>query len=149
MAGERNRIPVDSDYIAALGLATYAFARCEWQVVWCCEKLKPGSLAKITGKEMTAGTIARYFSNLVRNMPNSDRRTELSALSEKFESLVDTRNRIIHGKPCTAPGGAQRLSSGGIIETREIEAAADAFATCSRDLNKIYYEYLNSRPAQE
>ena len=144
MADERNRIPSDDAYISALGLATFAFARCEWQVVWCCEKLKPGAVAKISDDEMTAGTIARYFLNLVRNMPISVGRQELSKAADQFANLVIERNKIIHGKPCTSPSGQQRLSSGNIIELADIECAADSFAACGSRLNDIYYGFLKS-----
>jgi hypothetical protein len=149
MVGERHRIPTDTEYIAALGLATYAFARCEWQVVWCCEKLRTGAVSKVTGGEMTAGKIAKYFANLVRNMPPSETRTTLSELSEEFGRLVAVRNRIVHGKPCTAPSGAQRLSSGGVIELEDIEHAADAFAACGSALNRVYYGEQDHLSSQE
>jgi hypothetical protein len=143
MAGERLRIPVDTEYVSALGLAAYAFARCEWQVVWCCEKVRAGAVSKITRDEMTAGSIAKYFANLARNMPASDTRTTLSDLAKEFIRLVDVRNRIVHGKPCTAPDGSQRLSSAGIIDQDEVEDAADAFAACSSALNDVYYGKLD------
>ena len=144
MANERKLIPVDGSYINALGLAAYAFARCEWQVVWCCEKVKPGSLSKIVVKEMTAGAIAKRFSNIVRNMPKSKKREELIALSAEFSDLVVQRNRIIHGKPCTAPNGDQRLSGNGIIEIAELERTNDAFGVFGRKLNTIFYGFLKS-----
>lgn len=39
MANERLLIPQDADYFHALGLAIVAFARLEWNAVWCCERL--------------------------------------------------------------------------------------------------------------
>ena len=69
MKDVRKREPVKADYVHALGLATYSFASCEWQVVWCCEKIRPGSLNKIVGDELTAGKIAKVFVDLTRNMP--------------------------------------------------------------------------------
>lgn len=142
MANERLRIPSDPEYIQALGLATYAFARCEWQVVWCCEKIAPGALHKIVSSEMTAGTIAKHFVNIVRNMPKSKVRDELSELAQDFMRLKEERNRIVHGKPCTAPSGAQRLSAEGIIEVDDLERAADSFANCGNRLNGMYYGFL-------
>ncbi|MDT7526960.1 hypothetical protein NOG12_12850 [Pseudidiomarina sp. GXY010] len=144
MSDERKLIPADPEYLSALGLATYAFARCEWQVVWCSEKVYPGSVAKITSEEMTAGTIGKYFANIVRNMPKSKEREELSSLASEFLALVNERNRIIHGKPCTAPSGAQRLSGTGIIEISDLEQAADAFTVCAGKLNSLFYGFLQS-----
>jgi len=142
MVDERKRIPVDESYISALGLATYAFARCEWQVVWCCEKIEPGTLRKIVDDKSTAGTIAQKFKNLVRNIPSSCEREELKRIAQEFIVLVDLRNKIVHGKPCTALDGAQRLSSGGIIEIEEIDEAADKFASCSNKLNSHHSRFL-------
>jgi len=144
MSDERKLVPVDPDYISALGLATYAFARCEWQVVWCSEKICPGSVTKIVSDEMTAGKIGKHFANIVRNMPKSKERDELSLLASEFLALVDERNRIIHGKPCTAPNGEQRLSGNGIIEISNLEQAADAFTVCSRKLNSLFYGFLQT-----
>ncbi|MEM9505988.1 MAG: hypothetical protein AAGA01_18785 [Cyanobacteria bacterium P01_E01_bin.43] len=142
MPKDRLCIPVDEQYVSALGLATYAFARCEWQVVWCCEKIKPGSVGKIVANEMTAGKIGQYFANLVRNMPKSSGRDDLAEAAEEFNRLVLERNRIIHGKPCTSSEGQQRLSSNGIIEISNLEEAADAFAACGGKLNSIFYGFL-------
>jgi hypothetical protein len=144
MVDERKRVPVDDDYIRVLGLATYAFARCEWQVVWCCERIKPGVLQKIVGEEMTAGTIGKYFANVVRNMPKSKGREELASAAQEFLELVERRNRIIHGKPCTSPSGQQRLSGDKIIEIEDLERAADAFTVCGGRLNAIYYGFLQA-----
>lgn len=152
MSDERKLIPADPEYLSALGLAAYAFARCEWQVVWCSEKIHPGSVTKIVSEEMTAGTIGKHFANIVRNMPKSKEREQLSSLASEFLALVNERNRIIHGKPCTAPNGAQRLSGDGIIEITHLERAADAFTICGGKLNSLFYGFLQSyvpRQAQQ
>jgi hypothetical protein len=52
MKGDRKRNAVKPDYVNALGLAAFCFASCEWQVVWCCEKILPGSLGKIVDDKM-------------------------------------------------------------------------------------------------
>ncbi len=144
MSDERKRIPIDTSYINALGLTTYAFARCEWQVVWCSEKISPGSINKIISQKMTAGSIAKYFNNVVRNMPMSKERGELRILAEDFARLVDERNKIIHGKPCTSMNGEQRLSGESIIEVVDLEQAADSFVICERKLNSIFYGFLQN-----
>ncbi|GAB3672242.1 hypothetical protein [Salinisphaera aquimarina] len=142
MSDDRKRIPVDTEYVNALGLAVYTFARLEWQVAWCSEKIKPGALQKITSEELTAGKIAKHFANLVRNMPKSGARNELSELAKEFTYLVDQRNEIVHGKPCTAPDGKQRLSSRSIIEISKLEHAADSFVRCGGKLNAMFYGFL-------
>lgn len=143
MTDERKLVQLDGAYIAALGLAVFTFARCEWQAVWCCERIKPGALDKIVSKRMTAGQIAKHFADLVRNMPKSRKRGYLLGASKEFTAIVDMRDRIVHGKPCTALDGAQRLNdANGIIETHDLEAAADAFTSCANRLNELFYGFL-------
>jgi len=143
MTDDRERIPIDNEYVKALGLAVYAFARLEWQVVWCSEKINPGALRKITSEEMTAGAIAKHFANLVRNMPKSEAKADLAESAEEFASLVGKRNEIVHGKPCTAPTGEQRLSGSSIIEIVDLANAADSFVRCGGKLNALFYGFLN------
>lgn len=69
---DRLRSPVKDDYAEALGRVAYAFATLEWQVVWCSEKIKPGSLRRFVGEELTAGKIAKRFIDLCRNMQPSN-----------------------------------------------------------------------------
>ena len=138
----RLRQAVKPDYLYAIGQATYCFALCEWQVVWCCEKIRPGSVTTIVVEELTAGKIAKRFLDLTRNMPPSNGREALKALAAKFAALVGTRNRILHGKPCTGPNGESRLSAGEVLEIAELENAADAFSQCSIELNEQFYSFL-------
>lgn len=142
MKDDRLRSPVRPEYVEAIGRAAYTFAACEWQVAWSCERLRPGSLRRISGEELTAGKIAKMFIDLCRNMPRSNERDELQAIAQRFAALVIVRNGILHGKPCTAPGGEQRLSSDKILEIPDLEAAADDFVECGGKLNEIYYRFL-------
>lgn len=142
MKNDRLRTPVEPSYVEALGRAAYVFASCEWQVVWSCERIRPGSLRRIVDEELTAGRIAKVFIDLCRNMPGSRERGELQAIAQRFSELVVVRNGIIHGKPCTAPSGAQRLSSTKVLEPVDLENAADDFAECGSRLNAIYYSFL-------
>ena len=48
MKDDRLRIPVEREYVSALGLAVFAFARLEWVAVCFCERIKPGSIFEIT-----------------------------------------------------------------------------------------------------
>jgi len=141
---DRLRSPVKTDYIDALGRAAYTFATCEWQVVWCAEKISPGSLRKIVGDELTAGKIAKRFIDVCRNMPKSRGRESLGAAARRFSDLVEERNRILHGKPCTGPSGEARLSGNGVIEIGDLEDAADAFLACSNELNALFYGSLKT-----
>ena len=145
---DRLRSPVKPDYVEALGRAAYTFATCEWQVVWCCEQINPGSLARIVGEEMTAGTIAKRFINTCRNMPKSNERDELTSAALRFSELVVERNRILHGKPCTGPNGQARLNGNGVIEINDLENAADAFVDCASQLNALFYGFLKTYSPQ-
>ena len=144
MKDDRLRCPVEKEYVKALGLAAYTFASLEWQVVWCMEKIKPESIHKVVGEEMTAGTIAKRFIDATRNMPKSKEREHLKTLAQKFMELVQIRNQIMHGKPCTSPNGDQRLSGDAIIEISTLENAADDFVECSGKLNDMFYGFLKS-----
>ena len=144
MKNDRLRSPVKPDYVNALGLAAYTFATCEWQVVWCSEKIRPGSLSKLVGDELTAGKIAKFFLDLTRNMPKSKEREELKQAAEEFARLVDVRNAILHGKPCTGPSGEARLSSRDVLEIDYLENAADEFTACGGELNRLFYSFLST-----
>jgi hypothetical protein len=142
MTDARLRQSVKQDYLLALGHATYCFALCEWQVVWCSEKIRPGSVTKFVGEKLEAGKIAKRFLDLTRNMPPSLERETLKSLATRFAALVVRRNQIVHGKPCTGPSGDSRLSAGGIIEIPDLEKAAEDFSQCSIELNEQFYGFL-------
>jgi hypothetical protein len=141
---DRLRCPVEKSYVEAIGLAAYTFSRLEWQVIWCMEKIRPESIHKVVGEEMTAGTIAKKFIDATRNMPKSEEREKLKTLSQRFMELVQIRNNIMHGKPCTSPEGEQRLSGKSIIEVVDLENAADDFTECAGKLNTLFYGYLST-----
>jgi hypothetical protein len=108
MALIRECIPANDQYLRELGRATYNFAYLEWGIVWLTETLEPGFLGE--AQTLTAGQIARRFSNAVEQVPVSDSdRAELLELATGFLDLVDERNRLIHGNPFTADNGEQRL----------------------------------------
>jgi hypothetical protein len=144
MKGHRNRQPVTPDYSQALGQAAFCFSICEWNVVWSCERISPGALRKIVDEELTAGRIAKRFIDLVRNMPKSAAREELSTAAQEFARLVQVRNEILHGKPCTGPDGEARLSSGRVLEIVDLEDAADAFSECSSQVNGLLHGFLKT-----
>lgn len=95
-------------------------------------------------EELTAGRIAKRFIDLVRNMPKSAAREELSAAAQEFARLVQVRNEILHGKPCTGPNSEARLSSSRVLEIVDLEDAADAFSECSSKVNGLLHGFLKT-----
>ena len=115
----RLRQPIEDPFAHALGVATFCFAICEWNAVYCAQRIKPGSLQRFAKNELTAGKIAKRLSDLVRNMPKSKERDELQAAAAEFSELVPLRNSILHGKPCSNADGKARLSANGIFEAHQ------------------------------
>lgn len=109
MSDDRFRVPQDPEYFHAIGLAAVAFARCEWNAVWCCHRLQPGYIQTIEDKKKTAGTIATEMKRLFLRIVDKDLREKAVPFSEKFKIIVDDRNSLMHGKPGTANNGNQRL----------------------------------------
>ena len=108
MNDQSERIPVGDLYLRALGRATYNFVYLEWGIVWLTETLEPGFLH--TATTLTAGQIAGRFTSAIMRLPDSDPDKEaLVHLATSFGTLVEDRNRLMHGTPFTAPGGEQRL----------------------------------------
>ncbi len=142
MNGDRFRQPIEADYSHAIGTAAFCFAICEWNAVYCAERISTGALGKIVKDELTAGKIAKKLLDLTRNMPKSKEREELMAAAKSFSDLVHLRNSILHGKPCTGPSGQARLSSMSVMEISDLESAADAFSACSIELNRILHGFL-------
>lgn len=142
MINDRLRQPFKSDYNLALGVAVSCFAICEWNAVYCAERIKPGVLNQMLSGEFTAGQIAKKLLSITRNMPPSREREELKNAAQLFADIVPLRNSILHGKPCTVPSGEARLSSRNIIELSELETAADAFSACSIELNRLLHGFL-------
>lgn len=151
MKDDRKRQPVKDNYALALGGAAYCFALCEWNAVWCCERIEPGRLTKIVGNELTAGAIAKVLFDLARNMPPSPQREELKRAAEKFLRVVELRNSIFHAKPCTDPssGNAQLSAGEKILQVSDLDAAADSFSECSIELNGLLHGFLKTyKPRQ-
>jgi len=144
MKDDRLRQPIKSDYTHALGTATFCFAICEWNAVYCAERIRPGSLGAFIKDELTAGKIAKKLIDLTRNMPKSAGREELIAAAQAFVDLVPLRNNILHGKPCTGPNGEARLSTAKVFEIPDLQDAADAFSACSIELNRLLHGFLST-----
>ncbi|WP_201701088.1 hypothetical protein [Paraburkholderia hiiakae] len=137
MKDDRLRVPVDPTYVAALGLAAYAFAILEWNAVWCCERLEPGCIDRIA--ERTAGNIAKYFIRLAE----ANGSAEIISAARRFDALVHRRNGLLHGKPGTDEDGGQRLFRNGVAWTEDdIGTVVDDFTECSLTLNSFLYGAL-------
>lgn len=142
MNDDRLLQPIKPDYTHALGLATFCFAICEWNAVYCAERIKPGSLNSFVTDELTAGKISKKLLDLARNMPPIKERAEIIAAAQAFSDIVPLRNSILHGKPCTGSNGNARLSGSNVIEIPDLECAADAFSACSIELNRLLHGFL-------
>jgi hypothetical protein len=140
MPDERERLVVEPDYAAALGMALFAFAMLESQATWCCELMHPGSLDALEGR--TAGRVADTLVHLAGNLPASPDGERLRNASQRFEELVQVRNALFHAKPM-AVGETNVLSRNGDPWTlNEINNAADQFARCGETLNALLHSYL-------
>ena len=141
MSDERLRIPIDDPYLHAAGLALICFARLEWSVVWCCEKLQSGYLETIQRK--TAGVIANDIVDLTVAHVDPGISSNLSVPAAEFRTLVKRRNDLMHAKPGTASTGEQRLFREGTEWTiASIDALADEFAALDITLNDFFYRVL-------
>lgn len=151
MKDDRLRSPVEANYVEAIGRAAYTFASLEWRVSWSCEQLAEGSLLEFRdgnkGRGFTAGAIGTRFRELVRDLVPADapEKPELLAIADRFKELVNVRNAILHGHPCTSPDKEQRLAAEkifNIVEIPDLEHAADEFVALDLRLGEIYFRYL-------
>lgn len=141
MKDQRLHISVQPDYASALGLAVYCFASLEWNAVWCCERIRPGSIEGL--EDRTAGRVADTLLHLVKRLESSEQKLELESAAAEFRFLVGTRNNLVHSKPGTAPDGSQGLFRHGDHWTiAELNAVADAFAACSIRLDHALHGLL-------
>ncbi len=140
MKDDHLRVSYETDYVAAIGIAMYTFARLEWDAVWCIEKMKPGSITVIADR--TAGGIAKELVKLVAERGLTPR-DPFVIVAADFKNLVEVRNAIAHGKPASDSHGGQRLFRDGTPWTIEtLNNASDSFTECQMRLNDILYGYL-------
>lgn len=143
MKDDRLRVAVSPEYLSAIGIAMFCFAELEWNAVWCCERIKTGSLSELS-KE-TAGGIAKTLIAITATLAASPDKERLSGLATRFSDLVETRNAILHAEPGTETDGAQRLFRNDIPWTPDtLNDAADAFTECSIELNGCLYGFLKT-----
>lgn len=145
MTGERLSIQVHPNYTSALGLAVYCFASLEWNAVWCCEKIQPGSIDTL--EDRTAGRVADTLVHLVKRLGSSEQQRELAGAAADFRFLVGTRNNLVYAKPGTGADGTQALFRHGDQWTlAELQGVADAFAACSARLDRALHGVLSADP---
>ncbi len=116
MKDDRLRVPIDDEYLRAVGLALFGFARLEWSAVYCCEKINSGYLNNVALK--TAGQIAIDLIANAKNHPDVAIQLSLGAASTNFQSLVKQRNDLVHANPGTALWQAETVSPWGAMDGR-------------------------------
>ena len=141
MKDHRRRQPGEPEYLLEIGTAVWTFAILEWNAAWCCERIENNCLPQVA--ERTAGGIAKKLIALIQELPVCAERDELSADAARFQELVQTRNRIMHGRPSTDGDRQARLSDDGQFWTPELlQDAADSFSECGSRLNKHLHGWL-------
>jgi hypothetical protein len=143
MSDERKLTPQDADYFQAIGLAVVAFARAEWNAVWCCERLRPGYINSIEPKRKTAGDIAGDLTKLFTRIVDSQLRLKAVPFAEEFRLLALERNGLLHGKPGSNDAKQQRLFRHGDEWTiAKVNAFSDRCVLAGRPLNALLYNEL-------
>jgi hypothetical protein len=140
MSDERTLVPQDAEYFHAIGLAAVAFARLEWDAVWCCERLDPGYINTIEQKKKTAGTIAGDLVGFFERIDDVRLKAKVVPFAQEFVAVVVERNGLLHGKPATAPNGDQRLfRHGEEWSVPKVQAFADRCVVAGTPLNALLY----------
>ena len=108
MTEQSERIPVDEEYLRALGRATYNFVYLEWSIICLTETLQKGFVKKASPK--TARDISNSFCNEVKLLDDTRSfKVPLQALAGEFSQIVIERNCLMHANPYTAKTGEQRM----------------------------------------
>ncbi len=140
MKDDRLRVPVDAAYLEALGIATYCFARMEWDAVYCGEKLSPGYMATVARK--TAGTISHDIIGFATLITDPVKRARYQAAANQFDELVKRRNNLVHANPATVGGDQRLVRHGTPWQANQIEDLADEFTACSMELNELHHHVI-------
>lgn len=145
MTDDRLLVPQDPEYFTAVGLAMIAFARLEWDAVWCCQRLDPGYIPTIEAERKTAGRIARDLTRMFRNVTDRPLRARIVPFAVEFGEVVEQRNGLMHGKPGTAANGDQRLFRNNHEWTIEaVNDFADRCVRAGRPLNALLHGELST-----
>ena len=144
MSNDRLRIPPDPDYFHAIGLAVVAFARLEWNAVWCCYRLQPNYIETIESERKTAGTIAKNLKYLFSRISDRDLREKAVPCADEFKALIADRNTLMHGKPGTTSNKEQRLfrHGNGELSIDDVNNFSDRCVTAGIPLVDLLYNEL-------
>jgi hypothetical protein len=143
MSNDRLRIPQDAEYFQAVGLAAVAFARLEWDSVWCCERLEPGFINTIESQKKSAGIIANDLKKLFSRVSDASFKSRIAPFADEFEAIVRERNGLMHGKPGTAANGDQRLFRHSLEWSIEaVHEFSDRCVRAGMPLNALLYDEL-------
>lgn len=108
------RVPVDSEYSATVGAAVYVFAYYEWALIHLIHRFKAGFLDRYCrGAPMSSGGVKRELESVLSDAATPYARIsreELRSCYDRFATLIDKRNALIHAHPITAADGAQILN---------------------------------------
>ena len=102
------RIPMNKEYIEALGKAVYSFAYYEWTIIYIIEQFDTGYVGLYSRSKtpITSGNVFRQFEKIL--IGNND--PMLNKCKNTFKELKDERNALIHWHPCTSKDGRQVLN---------------------------------------
>ena len=143
MSDDRLRVPQDPDYFHAVGLATVAFARLEWDAVWCCHRLQSNYIQTIEPTKKTAGIIANDLRCLFSRVSDKGLRAKTVPFADEFKLIVTDRNALMHGKPGTSKSGLQRLfRNGSELSIEYINDFSDRCVRAGGNLNSLLYNEL-------
>ncbi len=110
----QTRVPFDPSYTALVGTAVYVFAYYEWAVIYLIQQFKPGFVAHYCrGAPMTSGQVKRELEAILNDTATvyaKVSRAELEVCCNRFASLIDKRNALIHAHPITDTDGSQILN---------------------------------------
>lgn len=138
---DRLLVPQDPAYFQSVGLATIAFARLEWDAVWCCHRLQTDYIGTIEQQRKTAGRIGQDLEGLFARISDLALRAKVMPFAVEFREVVLDRNGLLHGKPATAPNGDQRLFRHGTEWTIDaVDAFADRCVRAGSPLNALLYD---------
>lgn len=140
---DRLRVPQDPEYFKAVGLAAIAFARLEWNAVWCCHRLQPNYIRTIEPAKKTAGTIGNDLKSLFLRISDRTLRERVVPYADEFKVLIIDRNALMHGKPGTTKIGDQRLfRNGNELSISMVDDFSDRCVIAGEQLSALLYNEL-------
>jgi len=143
-----SRIPADTEYLAAVGRTFYNYAYLEGVVISTIGILHIHGSAGIPPKQ-TARALARLLTRSIADAvpPLSDgHRSRLVRFDATFRATIAVRNTLLHARPFTAVGGAQRLGAGPHTwNEQELADAAERFEAAAIEGNDIFHSVLVPR----